>query len=120
MARHPDHHRPAHAHGPRSLPVTLSALEDRFLERLREHALPIPRTNRRTKGRTHVDCRWPAQHLTVELDGYRFHNSRQVWENDRRRERDAYARGDEHRRYTYGDVFEAPTLMLAELHELLA
>ncbi|HET8537404.1 MAG TPA: hypothetical protein VFL73_09525 [Solirubrobacteraceae bacterium] len=102
------------------LPVTLSALEDRFLERLHEHALPIPRTNRRTKGRTYVDCRWPAHHLTVELDSYRFHNSRRAFEEDRRREREAYARGDEHRRYTYGDVFEDPELMLAELHELLA
>jgi len=102
------------------IPVTLSALEDRFLERLREHALPAPRTNRRTKGRTYVDCRWPAHRLTVELDGYRFHNTRHAWENDRRREREAHARGDEHRRYTYGDVFEDPTMMLAELRRLLA
>jgi hypothetical protein len=102
------------------IPVTLSALEDRFLERLREHGLPVPNTNRRTKKRTYVDCRWPARRLTVELDGYRFHNTRHAWENDRRRERDAHARGDEHRRYTYGDVFEDPDLMLAELHDLLA
>ena len=102
------------------VPVTLSALEDRFLERLRAHALPIPQTNRRTRGRSYVDCRWPAHHVTIELDGYRFHNTRRAWENDRRREREAHARGDEHRRYTYGDVFEDPTLMLAELHQLLA
>lgn len=40
--------------------------------------------------------------------------------NDRRRERDAHARGDEHRRFTYGDVFEDQRLMLAELRALLA
>ena len=102
------------------LPVTLSALEDRFLGLLAEERLPAPRTNRRTRGRTYVDCRWPEHHLTVELDSYRFHNTRHAWENDRRREREAHARGDEHRRYTYGDVFEDPTLMLAELHKLLA
>ncbi|MGH2923157.1 MAG: hypothetical protein ACRDKH_03890 [Solirubrobacterales bacterium] len=28
-------------------------------------------------------------------------------------------RGDEFRRYTYSDVFEDPTFMLAELRELL-
>jgi len=35
------------------------------------------------------------------------------------REREARARGDEFRRYTYGDVFERPALMLAELRALL-
>jgi hypothetical protein len=45
--------------------------------------------------------------------------SRHPWEQDRRREREARARGDEFRRYTYGDVFEAPELMLSELRSLL-
>jgi len=40
----------------------------------------------------------------VELDSYAFHNSRHAWEQDRRREREAYARGDEFRRYSYDDV----------------
>jgi hypothetical protein len=102
------------------LPVTLSELEDRFLDLLAEERLPAPRTNRRTRGRTYVDCRWPEHHVTVELDSYRFHNTRHAWESDRRREREAHARRDEHRRYTYGDVFEAPKQMLAELRELLA
>jgi hypothetical protein len=62
--------------------------------------------------------RWPAQRLTVELDSYQFHNSRHSWEQDRRREREARARGDEFRRYSYGDVAEDPTLMLAELRLL--
>jgi hypothetical protein len=57
--------------------------------------------------------------LTVELDGYRYHSSRHAWEQDRRREREAYARGDQFRRYTYGDVFEAPRPMLAELSSAL-
>lgn len=98
--------------------VTLSALERRFLRRLRDADLPQPQTNRLAGGRR-VDCRWPEQRLTVELDGYRYHASRHAWEADRHRERDARARGDEFRRYTYGDVFEAPHLMLAELRGLL-
>ena len=94
--------------------VTLSALEKRFLERLAEAGLPLPETNRPAGGRR-VDCRWPERRLTVELDSYRFHSSRHAWEQDRQREREARARGDEFRRYTYGDVFEQPSLMLAEL-----
>ena len=87
--------------------VTLSRLESRFLERLREAGLVLPETNRPAGGRR-VDCRWPEQRLTVELDSYRYHHSRHAWEQDRRREREARARGDEFRRYTYGDVFEQP------------
>jgi hypothetical protein len=99
-------------------PITLSRLEKRFLAMLRQARLALPGTNRRT-GRHWVDCRWPGLRLTVELDSYRYHHSRHAWEQDRRRERDARARGDDFRRYTYGDVFEQPELMLAELHALL-
>jgi very-short-patch-repair endonuclease len=98
--------------------VTLSKLEARFLELLRAERLPLPMTNRSAGGRR-VDCHWPEHRLTVELDGYRFHSSRHAWERDRRREREAYARGDQFRRYTYGDVFERPRQMLAELRALL-
>jgi hypothetical protein len=99
--------------------VTLSALERRFLDRLREAGLALPQTNR-PAGSRRVDCRWPELRLTVELDSYRFHQSRHAWEQDRRREREARALGDEFRRYTHGDVFERPQLMLAELRALLA
>jgi hypothetical protein len=57
--------------------------------------------------------------VTVEIDSYRFHNSRHAWEQDRCREREAYARRDELRRYTYGDVMERPGPMLRELRVLL-
>jgi very-short-patch-repair endonuclease len=98
--------------------VTLSRLERKFVQRLKENALDLPITNKSADGRR-VDCRWPEHKLTVELDSYRFHNSRRAWEQDRRREREAYARGDEFRRYTHHDVFEDPHQMLAELRDLL-
>lgn len=98
--------------------VTLSRLEDRFLSLLEANGLPPPETNKLVAGRR-LDCRWPQRRVTVELDGYRFHSSRYAWEADRRREREVRAGGDEFRRYTWGDVFEAPKLMLAELQELL-
>ena len=99
--------------------VTLSALESRFLARLKQAGLTLPMTNQPAGGRR-VDCRWPTHRLTVELDGYRYHHSRHAWEQDRRREREARARGDEFRRYTYADVFEHPHHMLSELRALLA
>jgi very-short-patch-repair endonuclease len=98
--------------------VTLSKLEQEFLDRLREAGLPLPQTNRPAGGRR-VDCRWPQRRLTIELDGYRYHHTRHAWERDRHREREARARGDEFRRYTYGDVYESPELMMAELRTLL-
>ena len=94
--------------------VTLSALERKFLVRLRREGLPLPETNRLAGGR-HVDCRWPEHHLTIELDGYTYHRSRYAWEQDRKRERQARARGDDFRRFTYGDAFERPGPMMSEL-----
>ena len=100
------------------VPVTLSRLESLFLRRLREARLPPPETNATVGGRR-VDCRWPAHSLTVELDGYAYHHTRHAWEQDRRREREARARGDEFRRYSWGDVAEEPQPMLADLASLL-
>ena len=98
--------------------VTLSGLERRFLELLREAGLPLPRTNR-VAGAHRVDCRWPEYRLTVELDGYRYHNTRYGWEQDRERERAADAREETHRRYTHEDVFNNPEPMLTQLKRLL-
>jgi predicted transcriptional regulator of viral defense system len=98
--------------------VALSRLERRFLDRIRRAGLPLPITNHLAGGRL-VDCRWPSHRLTVELDGYRYHHSRHAWEQDRRREREAYSRGDQFRRYTYGDVLERPEPMMGELRGLL-
>jgi very-short-patch-repair endonuclease len=99
--------------------VSLSKLESRFLKLLHNEGLPLPETNRPAGGRR-VDCRWPEHHFTVELDGYRYHSSRHAWEQDRRREREAYARGDQFRRFTYGDVTDNPDPLLDELRALLA
>jgi hypothetical protein len=100
------------------VPVALSRLEARFLKLLSEAGLPPPMTNR-VAGGHRVDCRWPEQRLTVELDSYRHHNSRYSWDKDRLREREARLRGDEFRRYPWRDVFEDPGFMLRELQELL-
>ena len=103
-------------HGDRG--AVLSPLEKAFLKLLRSAGLPLPVTNRLAGGRL-VDCRWPDRRLTVELDGYRYHRSRHAWEKDRQREREAYARGDQFRRYTWGDVVERPETALGELTPIL-
>jgi very-short-patch-repair endonuclease len=99
--------------------VSLSKLERAFLELLARHGLPLPITNKLVDGRR-IDCRWPDHRLTVELDGWRFHNSRHSWEQGNQRERQARIRGERFRRFTYADVLEDPAYMLAELRKLLA
>ena len=85
---------------------------------VKDGGLPLPITNK-VAGGHRVDCRWPEHRLTVELDSYRFHNSRHAWDQDRLREKEARSRGDEFRRYTWSDVFEDPSYMLKELRQLL-
>ena len=79
----------------------------------------MPETNRLHDAHF-VDCRWPERRLTVELDSYHFHRSRHAWEQDRVRDREARARGDTLRRYTWYDVAETPAATLAELRALLS
>jgi hypothetical protein len=60
-------------------PVTQSALERRFLGLLAANGLAPPDQTNAPAGSFRVDCRWSAPPLTVELDSYRFHNSRHAW-----------------------------------------
>ena len=99
--------------------VLLSKLERRFVKRLKEADLPLPITNKPAGGRR-VDCRWPEHKLTVELLSFTYHNSRYAWEQDQRRQREAYDRGDEFRTYTWHDVFDEPAQMMRELVALLS
>jgi hypothetical protein len=97
----------------------LSVLEKGLIERLVEWDLPLPDDTNKVAGARRVDCRWHLQQLTVELNGFRFHNSRYSWEQGQERQREAYERDDEFRTYTYKDVFEDPSRMRAELEKLL-
>jgi hypothetical protein len=99
-------------------PATLSRLETAFLRLLREAGIPRPEVNRVAGGRR-VDCRWPDRAVMVELDSYRFHNSRHAWEQDRQRERAARARQDKLERYTWADVIERPATTVRDVRRLL-
>jgi hypothetical protein len=97
----------------------LSVLERGFIAVLRKHDLPLPKTNIPEDGHW-VDCRWPEQRLTVELDSYEFHATRHAWQKDYQREREARKRGDQYRRYIWEDVFEDSDPMIADLRQLLS
>lgn len=99
-------------------PRLLSRLEAGFMKLIRAHRLPLPTTNVKN-GSYSVDCRWPDQKLTVELDSYRYHATRESWRRDHRRDREARLRGDRMLRLIWEDVFEHPDRTVAELRELL-
>ena len=94
--------------------VTLSKLEDGFLELLAAHGLARPRTNIDHHG-DKVDCHWPARDVTVELLSYRYHSTRHAFEQDVARRRRS-----NHLAFTYGDVFERPSQTVAEVAGLIA
>jgi very-short-patch-repair endonuclease len=102
----------------RGKPISLSRLERAFIRLCKQNDLALPQTNTPIGGRF-VDCRWPAHKLTVELDSYRYHSSRHAWEQDRKRERQARARGDDFRRFTSDDVFEDAQALLSELRPIV-
>ncbi len=89
--------------------VTLSELEKGFLKLLRAHDLPLPRTNVDRAG-DKVDCYWPHNGLTIELQSYRYHATRAGFETDLARRRRS-----NHLAYSYGDVFERGDATIAEL-----
>jgi hypothetical protein len=93
--------------------VTLSDLESGFVDLLRAHDLPLPRTNIDHRG-DKVDCHWPQHDLTIELLSYRFHASRAAFEQDVARRRRS-----NHVAYTYGDVFERDDATIDDLRARL-
>ena len=114
IARNP--HKPGAAKLRRALgsDVTLSALEDGFLELLKRHGLPLPRTNIDHHG-DKVDCHWPQHDLTVELLSFRYHATRHAFEVDIARRRRS-----SHTAYTFGDIFERDSQTAADVAALLA
>jgi hypothetical protein len=96
----------------------LGKLERVFFALLKDERLPLPVVNRKRDGH-YIDCRWPDHRLTAELTSFRYHNTRQSWEEDRQRRREARARGDRFREYTWYDVVEHSGPTRAELRRLL-
>lgn len=102
----------------RDAPLTLSALEDRFLALCDAHGLPRPAVNARPLG-FRVDFLWPERRLIAETDGWRFHRTRAAFEADRARDQALTAAGYAVLRFTHRQVGDAPADVAAKLSGLL-
>jgi predicted transcriptional regulator of viral defense system len=92
--------------------LTRSEAEIAFLELVHDAGLPPPETNVTVLGHE-VDFLWRAQKLIVEVDGFAFHSSRQAFERDRRRDARLQAAGFRVIRFTYLQIVNEPTTIVA-------
>jgi hypothetical protein len=104
-------------HGP--TPETRSALEHRFLRLCHHAGLPTPAVNVRVCD-YEVDAVWPEQRLVVELDGYAFHHTRDVFEADRVRDAALQLAGYRILRVTHRRLVEEPSSIVETIRTLLA
>jgi very-short-patch-repair endonuclease len=91
-------------------------LEARFSAFLNDRRFPRPQTNTLIEG-YEVDAAWPDRRLIVELDSYTFHATRQVFEDDRRKDRHLAAKGWTVVRVTWRDL-DDPDALERELRAL--
>jgi very-short-patch-repair endonuclease len=91
--------------------LTRSEAEQRFLVLLRRAQLPLPATNVTVRG-YRVDFFWRKAQFIVEIDGFAFHSSARMFENDRRRDADLVAAGLRVMRATWRQLVEAPEALL--------
>jgi hypothetical protein len=98
---------------------TRSEFEDEFLEFVRRYGFPQPLVNTRIAGRE-VDAFFPAEGVIVELDGYRFHSSRERFEGDRDGDAEMLAIGLVTVRITWERMTRAPAREADRLSRILA
>lgn len=98
---------------------TRSRFEQGFAPFCQRFGLPKPTMNAKL-GRHTVDAWFPRERLIVELDGFRFHCSREAFEEDR--ERDAYylAAGLPTVRITWRRIEQQAEREAKRLHTILA
>jgi len=90
-----------------------------MLALVRHADLPPFEVNRRLHGHL-VDFVFGDQRVVVEVDGYRYHRSRQRFEADRRRDADLQAAGYAVLRVTWRQLHREPVFVAARLGALLA
>jgi very-short-patch-repair endonuclease len=103
----------------RSLTMTRSESEERFLELVRKADLPRPQVNARI-GRFEVDFCWHRERVIVEIDGYSFHSSQAALERDHRRDAELQQMGFLVIRILARELIEAPERVLARTAGALA
>ena len=95
-----------------------SDLESDFLAFCERHRLPRPEVNVKV-GKYTVDFLWPSQMLAVETDFFDYHRGSQAFEDDHQRELDLRRAGYTVRRFTGAQIRDHPTLVVADLGEVL-
>jgi very-short-patch-repair endonuclease len=99
--------------------LTRSQAEDRLLAVIRAAELPPPEVNVRI-GRYEVDFLWREQQLVVEVDGFRYHSSRDAFERDRLRDAELGGMGLRVMRVTWRQIVRAPEALVARIATALA
>ncbi|MDQ3573204.1 MAG: DUF559 domain-containing protein [Actinomycetota bacterium] len=94
--------------------VTHSHAEARCLELMIASGL-TPDATQAHIGRYRVDFLYRSERLVVEVDGYRYHSSRDRFVADRRRRADLIARGYEVFPVTWADLAERPAATMQSL-----
>ena len=101
------------------LHLTRSDLEALFIDFLRRHDVPAPRTNFNVLG-YECDCVWPEHRLIVELDARSTHDTRSAFEQDRERDRVLQAAGWRVVRITARQLQRSGEVVAADLRSVLA
>jgi very-short-patch-repair endonuclease len=99
--------------------VTKSDLEALFLGLCHEHGLPTPRVNHTVAGKE-VDFLFPDDRLVVETDSWRFHKTRQAFENDRARDARLARAGYRTLRFTDRQLEREPRMVAATVRSNVA
>lgn len=98
--------------------LTRSGLEDAFLALVDAAALPRPLMNTPLHGFT-VDAYWPEHGVVVELDSYKYHRTRRVFESDRRRDIVLQNAGLRTARVTDTRIEDEPDIVVRDLRALV-
>jgi len=104
--------------------ATESALEDLFCRVLAEYEVPIPVAQfvLRNDANTFVcraDFAYPRRKILIELDSEAHHMDRQTFRLDRVKQNQAGRLGWRTLRYTWWDLTETPSRVVADIRELL-
>ena len=103
----------------READLTRSELERIFLTLCRRHRLPQPEVNARLPP-YEVDFLWRRHRVVVETDGFRHHGDRTAFEADRARDAHLQSLGFRVLRFTYRQVMEDRSAVVAALRGLLS
>jgi very-short-patch-repair endonuclease len=98
--------------------LSRSELERLFLSLCRRHHLPQPEVNVRV-AEYEVDFLWRDRRLIAETDGFRYHGDRSAFERDRARDARLQALGYRVLRFTYRQLSDDRSAVVAALQDLL-